>query len=160
MFKQYTYAEMIQLYGKPNQSGTYLASVPIPFPLKLAWDLNTKVNKIRCHKDEIINITAIFQEIFNHYGLARIQELQIDHFGGCFNFRQMRGGSDWSKHSWGTAIDLDPTRNQLKESKKTARFARVEYAPMIDIFESYGWGSLGRLKDYDWQHFETMKVVK
>lgn len=158
-FRQYTTQEMIDIYGKPNQSGTYLASAPIAFPLKLAWDLGTTVKSIRCHKNEIINVTAIFKEILNHYGQQRISELQIDHFGGCFNFRQMRGGTDWSKHSWGCAIDLDPSRNQLKENSSTARFARAEYKAMIDIFESYGWGSLGRLKNYDWMHFEPMKVI-
>lgn len=146
--------EIIDKYGKPNQNGTYLVSIKLPYPMRLAWDKNTKVNTIRCHKLVAQNFTNVFNDLLNHYGLAKIQELGIDLFGGCFNFRAMRGGSDYSRHSWGIAIDLDPERNQLKETSKTARFARPEYKPMIDIFYKHGFVNLGVEKNYDWMHFE------
>ena len=146
--------EILNKYGKPNQNGTYLVSIKLPYPMRLAWDKNTKVNTIRCHKLVAQNFTNVFNDLLNHYGLAKIQELGIDLFGGCFNFRAMRGGSDYSRHSWGIAIDLDPERNQLKETSKTARFARPEYKPMIDIFYKYGFVNLGVEKNYDWMHFE------
>jgi hypothetical protein len=151
----YTTQNMIAKYGTPTQAGTYLINTPVAFPLRLAWDLPVKVTKIRCHKLEAINVTAIFADILKEYGIERIRALGIDLFGGCFNFRQQRGGTDWSKHSWGTAIDLDPARNQLKWGKDKAVFAKPAYAPMIDIFERYGWKSLGREKNYDWMHFEA-----
>ena len=146
--------EIIYKYGKPDQNGTYLVSIKLPYPMRLAWDKNTKVNTIRCHKLVAQNFTNVFNDLLNHYGLAKIQELGIDLFGGCFNFRAMRGGSDYSRHSWGIAIDLDPERNQLKETSKTARFARPEYKPMIDIFYKHGFVNLGVEKNYDWMHFE------
>jgi hypothetical protein len=100
-------------------------------------------------------LKKIFDEILAVYGLQKIQDLGIDLYGGCFNYRKMRGGNDWSRHSWGVAIDLDPERNQLKETKRTARFARPEYKPMIDIFYKHGFVSLGVEKNYDWMHFEV-----
>jgi len=155
--KLYNDTEMVEKYGKPNQSGTYLVSASIPFPLIIAWDKTQKVSRIRCHILEVEAVKDIFQNIFDEYGIEKINALGINLFGGCFNYRQMRGGTSWSRHSWGTAIDLDPNRNQLHETKKTARFARPEYKTMIDIFEDHGWGSLGRLKNYDWMHFEACK---
>lgn len=122
--------------------------------MRLAWDKKVTVNTMRCHKLVADDFQKVFADLLDHYGLAKIQELGIDLFGGCFNFRAMRGGSDYSRHSWGIAIDLDPERNLLKETSKTARFARPEYKAMIDIFYKHGFVSLGREKNYDWMHFE------
>lgn len=149
-----TTEQAIKKYGKPNQVGTYLVSIKLPYPMPLAWDKNTKVSTMRCHKLVADKFTAVFNELLSVYGYEKIVELGIDLFGGCFNFRAMRGGSDYSRHSWGIAIDLDPERNQLKETSKTARFARPEYKPMIDIFYKHGFESLGREKNYDWMHFQ------
>ena len=142
------------VYGKPNQQGSYLTTIKLPYPMRLAWDKKTTVTSMRCHKLVADEFIKVFNEILAVYGLAKIQELGIDLFGGCFNFRAMRDGNDWSKHSWGIAIDLDPERNQLRETSVTARFARAEYKPMIDIFYKHGFISLGREKNYDWMHFE------
>jgi len=150
-----TTQQLIAKYGKPTQDGkSYLVSIALPFPMRLAWDKNTKVTKMRCHKLIAQKLSNALLEILQVYGLPKIQELGIDLFGGCFNFRAMRGGSDYSRHSWAVAIDLDPERNQLKETSKTARFARPEYNQMIDIFYKHGFISLGREKNYDWMHFE------
>jgi len=150
-----TTKELIAKYGKPNVTGQgYLETIILPYPMRLAWDHETKVTRMSCHKAVKANFLAVFTDLQEHYGYDKLVELGIDLFGGCFNFRKMRGGSDWSVHSWGLAIDLDPDRNQLKESHNTARFARPEYKPMIDIFYKHGFVSLGVEKDYDWMHFQ------
>jgi hypothetical protein len=149
-----TTSQAIKKYGTPNVEGTYLTTVVLPFPLRIAWDVNTTTTKLRCHKLVADKFLAVFKELLEVYGLPKIQELGIDLYGGCFNFRKMRGGSEWSKHAFGIAIDLDPARNTLKETSKTARFARAEYKDMIDIFYKHGFISLGREKNYDFMHFE------
>jgi hypothetical protein len=129
-----TTKQAIAKYGKPNQQGSYLTTIQLPYPMRLAWDTDTIVTKMRCHKLVADDFLKVFADILACYGLEKIKELGIDLFGGCFSFRQMRGGTDYSRHSWGIAIDLDPQRNLLHETSKTARFARPEYQAMIDIF--------------------------
>lgn len=150
-----TTQQAIKKYGTHNETGAgYLVTLNLPYPMRIAWDTDSTVSRIRCHKDVADNFAAVFKDLLAHYGHAKIKELGIDLFGGCFNYRKMRGGSAWSKHAWGIAIDLDPARNTLKETSRTARFARPEYKPMIDIFYKHGFISLGREKNYDWMHFE------
>jgi len=150
-----TTKQLILKYGSPNEIGKgYLVPIVLPYPMRLAWDKKTKVNRMMCHKLVADKFLAVFNDLLEYYGYEKIVELGIDLFGGCFNFRKMRGGTDYSRHSWGVAIDLDPERNLLKETSRTARFARVEYKPMIDIFYKHGFISLGVEKNYDWMHFE------
>lgn len=146
--------QIIDTYGQPGDA-KQLTIITLPYPMRIAWDVNVIVNKMQCHKKAAQAFTNVFNDLLQHYGLAKLQELGIDLFGGCVNVRTMRGSkTKWSRHAWGIAIDLDPARNKLKENKSTARFARPEYKPMIDIFYKHGFISYGREKDYDWMHFE------
>jgi hypothetical protein len=151
-----TQKQCFEKYGKPTQDGKpYLVTINLPYPMRLAWDKSVKVTKMKCHKLAADRFTGFFNALLAHYGYEKLVELGIDIFGGCFNYRAMRGGTEFSRHSWGIAIDLDPERNQLKETSKTARFARPEYAPMIDIAYKHGLVSLGKEMNYDFMHFEV-----
>ena len=150
-----TTQQVIKKYGPANITGEgYLVKIDLPYPMRLSWDTETTVKKMMCHKLVSDKFKAVFNDLLAHYGYEKIKELGIDLFGGCFAYRKMRGGSAWSMHSWGIAIDLDPARNQLKETSKTARFARPEYKPMIDIFYKNGFIGLGPEQNRDWMHFQ------
>jgi hypothetical protein len=150
--------QIIKKYGKPNETGaSYLTVINLPYPMRLAWDTDVKVTRMSCHRLVAENLKNVFDDLLCHYGYDKIKDLGIDLFGGCFNYRRMRGGNAWSLHSWGIAVDLDPARNKLRETSRTARFARPEYNAMIDIFYKHGFESLGREKNYDWMHFQIKK---
>lgn len=140
-------------YGNPCQPSLH-TTIDLPYPMRLAWDTSKTVTKMTCHKLVAENFKNVFKDLLAQYGYEKIQELGIDLFGGCYNCRPMRGGTTFSTHAYAVSIDLDPERNQLKETKRTARFARPEYKPMIDIFYKNGFVGLGPEKNFDWMHFQ------
>lgn len=151
--KLLTTSEIIKKYGKPGDTKNFTL-IDLPYPMRVSWDLKEKIKKMQCHKLVAPNFKAFFTDMLAHYGIDQIQKLGIDLYSGCYNFRKMRGGTDWSRHSWAIALDLDEARNQLHETKKTARFARPEYKPMMAIAYKNGFVNLGIEKNYDFMHFQ------
>ena len=149
------YASMVKFYGNVGENQTTLI---LPYEMYLAWEPETKVHKISCHEKVHDSLKRIFEKTLNHYGIEKIKELKLDSFGGCLNVRKMRGGSSWSIHSWGAAVDLDPDRNQLKWGRDKAEFAKPEYDAFWEIVEGEGWTSLLRARNYDAMHFQAANL--
>lgn len=165
-----TTEQIVSKYGTAGDSSR-LTSITLPYPMVLAWVPGQVVNKITCNKGIAKQLLQVFNDILAHYGLEKIKALGIDQFGGCVNVRPKRGTEAkyaalikagniqaaqklLSRHAWGVAIDLDPVRNTLKETSKTARFARPEYNAMNDIFYKNGFIGYGRERNNDWMHYE------
>ena len=69
--------ELIRKYGQPTETGLgYLIPISLPYPMKLAWDLNTKVTTIRCHRLVADRLKEVFNELLLVYGLNKIQEFE------------------------------------------------------------------------------------
>lgn len=165
-----TLKKILQKYGQPGDQRNFTA-IDLPYPMILAWDKKKKINKIVCHKLVADNFKNAFLQMLNAYGTAEINRLGINIYGGCLNHRPKRGCEAkyadaiakgrielactyLSTHSWAIAIDLDPERNTLLETARTARFARPEYRKMIDIFYRNDILGYGPERDYDWMHWE------
>ena len=88
----------------------------------------------------------------------------------AFNCRPVTGGSSWSEHSYGSAIDVNPlvnpyvTRATVLPPEGAVYADRSLDAPgmihdgdvVVEAFAAYGWiwgGTWSSLKDY--QHFST-----
>lgn len=148
-------ADVPKFFGAP---GGDQATLYLPFPMRIAWEPSKQVTRVSCHAKVKDAFSGIWTETFKHYGLARIQQLRLDMFGGCLNVRKMRGGSAWSMHSWGIAWDADPERNQLKWDRKLASLDDSAYDAFWNIVEGHGAISLGRARNYDWMHFQFARL--
>lgn len=148
----------VAVYGPPGNPKCTAGKVTLPFAFRIAWNLKQFVHSFQCHEKVAAPMTRIFDHAVRHYGEKQYRALGLDLFGGCYNLRKMRGGSNWSMHSWGIAVDLDPARNQLKWDREKAQFGRIEYVPFWKIVEAEGAVSLGRTRDFDWMHFQFARL--
>ena len=146
-------AEIHKEFGAPGDWGNFVR-IQFPYAMRIAWDLDKTIQKTWCHKDIKQPLLDVLNELLDHYGFEKIQELGIDLYGGLLNVRKKRGGRTWSTHSWGIAIDLDPLRNGLRTRAPKAQFSKPEYKPLIDIFYKHGFINYGVERGFDWMHFE------
>lgn len=150
-----TYSELTSFYGKVGTGHTVME---LPYPMRIAWDTSSLVNRITVHEKCSDSLRRILVRMLEQYGYDTIKRERMDLFGGCFNDRNMRGSDKKSTHAWACAIDLDPERNQLRMSAKEAQFAQPRYKPMLDAFAAEGWVSLGVARNYDWMHFQASRL--
>lgn len=121
----------------------------------------TNVDKLivtlKVHEKEKSSIEKCYIDIKKEYGLEKIYELGLNTSSGTYNARTMRGGTSYSMHSWGIAIDILAGLNGLKTKSPKAQFSKPEYKRFLEIMEQNGWYSLGKRYDFDYMHFQTVK---
>ncbi|GJD97736.1 hypothetical protein OCOJLMKI_4969 [Methylobacterium iners] len=138
--------------------GLHQVKVKLPFAMRLAWDKGTPIRAISLHEKVADSAGRAFERIADAYDEAARKKLGLDLFGGSLNVRKMRGGSSYSMHSWGIAIDFDPERNQLAWGGEKARLAKPDAETFWKIWEDEGWVSLGRARDMDWMHVQAARL--
>lgn len=151
--KQYS-KEFYDIFGQVGDTRNLL-TINLPFKLKLSWDESVTVKRMTVHSILVDDIRSAFEQILKAYGLKNIQDLRLDIFGGCYNKRKITDGDKWSIHAWGAALDFDPKRNKFHWNREQAQLALSEYYKFWHIWESLGWSSLGREKDFDYQHIQA-----
>lgn len=147
--------KLIEFYGNIGENQK---RIQLPYPHRLSWDKRKVINSFLCHEKVHDSLYRVLSKVLEYYGIDKIKELKLDLWGGCLNIRQMRGGSKYSMHSWGIAIDYNPDENQLRWGRDKAVFAKPEYDMWWKFWEEEGWSSLGRTKNYDWMHVQAAKI--
>lgn len=145
-------------YGCPDEDGdgvfdpdfasSYLMRAKLPFPMRISWKPGQTTSWIYGHIAVVPVIVDALREVKEFGGLAYLQENGFDEWGGCWNWRPMRNGKAWSTHSWGIAVDINPT---------IAPFGKVSRQPqfIIDAFMNRGFLYGGTFKITDGMHFQA-----
>ncbi len=145
-------------YGDPANMNGNLVIIELPFKLRIDWNLRQTTNKIRVHKKCAESLKAALIEVHAHYGADKMRALGIDRYAGAYNKRKMRGGSKWSMHAYGCAIDFYARPNGLRTRCPQALFCGPEYKPFLDIMEKHGWLPAIRLWGADAMHFQAARL--
>ena len=149
------YPDIAEFYGDPGTGHTLME---LPYPMRIAWDLDDEIHRITIHKKCAESAKSALKDVLLVYGVDEIRRLKLDLFGGCYNNRNMRGGTRKSVHAYAAAIDFAPEQNQLRWGMDRAIFAQRHYDEWWKAWESRGWVSLGRERNYDWMHVQACEV--
>ncbi|MEM6914001.1 MAG: peptidoglycan-binding protein [Pseudomonadota bacterium] len=147
--------DVMSFYGPVGRNQVL---VDVPWRMVLAWDKRRVARRMSLHEKVADSAARCMERTVKRYGQEGINELGLNLFGGSLNVRRMRGGSAYSMHSWGIAIDFDPQRNQLRWKHPRARLSQPDARPFFEIWEDEGWISLGRERDFDWMHLQAARL--
>ena len=114
------------------------------------------LGQFRCHK----KVWPLLEEAISQINQAEIDGLisrnDFRSRGGCYNAREIRGGDkggSLSRHSWGIAIDINPSTNPYG--------GRITMNPaIVDIFHDLGFAWGGGWTFSDGGHFEWTHEVE
>lgn len=138
--------------------GENQVSCNVPFDLIIPWDKSNMIRQYSCHKLVKEPMERVWKRTLEYYGEKTINELRLNYFGGCLNVRKMRGGSAWSTHSWGIAIDIDPDRNELRTTWANSQMSKKEYEKFVEFWYDEGAINLGKEANYDSMHFQFCRL--
>ena len=117
-----------------------------------------KVSRFACHKLVKPALQRIFDTALEIYGEKDLRKLNLDIFSGCRVVRRITGGSGWSMHSWGIAVDIDAANNEFRDTWASGKMDGAEYKPYVDLWYAEGAINLGRERNYDPMHFQFARL--
>ena len=130
------------------------------------------------HTDVAERVVAVFKKLYDAFPIRRM--VLVDAYGGsddasvvanntsAFNCRAVTGGSSWSEHAYGKAIDINPLQTRTSTADVSTRgrtyVDRSRSDPglihagdvVTQAFAVFGWGWGGNFNSFkDYQHFSA-----
>src|SRR5205814_152880 len=113
-------ASKITFFGDPKkadfQSKNMITIIP---PYQMYYDKHP-LKGINVNKKIASALLAVFNEILDKCGhnQKEIDEIGASVYGGCYNYRPIRGSTNLSNHAFAAAIDINPEAFPLGSTKK------------------------------------------
>ena len=183
---RHTFVWSVQPVTAARLGGSHRAGCPVPVAdLRLvgltSWgfDGRTHRGELVVHRDVATDVVAVFRALHAaRFPVARVvtaeqygaddDQLMAANATSAFNCRQVTGGTGFSEHAYGRAIDVNPVQNPYVRGTTVEPPAGRDYLdrgnvrpamivagdPVVAAFTAVGWGWGGNftsLKDY--QHF-------
>jgi hypothetical protein len=138
------------LFGDPDETAEYLTTMDFTeFAEAFAHVLDYEGNPwgLKIYGHELLE--APLRQAFR-FLVERGLSVELETYDGCFNIRQMKGGSGYSVHSWGLAVDLNAASNRFgQDPSLSPEFVRC----FADC--GFEWGGLWTPDKYrDGMHFQ------
>jgi len=121
-------------------------------------DSRHQISGITVHKRCLDSMARIFEKAWEMYGKsqAEIEKRNLHLFSGSYVFRNIRGSSRLSMHSYGCAIDIAAGLNELGEPYDPKHGLPIEF---VRLWEDEGWTWGGRWQGRpDAMHFQAAYV--
>src|SRR5258708_4851176 len=108
-------ASKIAFFGDPTKVNFQANNLIIITPPFQMYYNGHPLKGINVNKKIATALLLVFNEVLDKCGhdQKKIDALGISAFGGCYNFRPIRGSKNLSNHAFGAAIDIDPEHNPL-----------------------------------------------
>ena len=140
------------IYGHVDKAGSKLKAATIPYKMYYYGSPTT----VRVHEKIVDRVSNIFSQTANAYTPEEIEELGLNKYSGCYNYRPTTNGNSLSMHAWGIAIDIDGANNPMTPTGKEP-LASEKAKKFWEIVEANGGVSMGRNFKKDWMHFQFAK---
>jgi hypothetical protein len=134
----------LKKYGDPNLKNN-LVVINIPEEIRAGSRLPMR---IYCNKDMEAPLIAAFKNLKERGFLDEFHT-----YNGCWNIRLKLGGTTWSLHSWGIAIDVNASENAFGAKP-------VLSEGFVKCFTDAGfdWGGIWKAPKTDGMHFQLKTI--
>lgn len=153
-------SECFGLFGNPSLpkfERNHLVRIKIPYKMHMGDIPITRITMNKICAESTLRILEKIQTYYNN-DYDAMENAGVTDFGGAWNVRTMRGGSNLSMHAYGLAIDLNADLNPLGKKPGWKKGSFTEDHPVVIMFREEGWVWGGPWSRPDGMHFQAAIV--